>query len=56
MIGIKNNGRLSFETQLETEFLPLNNGSKKFLEKSVKVLLVEYAWLPRHDCLVSVSH
>ena len=28
-------GGLSFETQLKVEFLPLNNGSKKCLEKSL---------------------
>ena len=29
-------GGLSFETQLKIEFLPLHNGSKKMLEKSLK--------------------
>ena len=28
-------GGLSFETQLKIEFLPPNNGSKKWLEKSL---------------------
>ena len=28
-------GRLSFETQSKIEFLPLNKGSKKCLEKSL---------------------
>ena len=31
---IKDKG-LSFETQLKIEFLPPNNGRKKFLEKSL---------------------
>ena len=28
-----NDGKLNFETQLKIEFLPLNNGSKKCLDK-----------------------
>ena len=38
---IKNEG-LSFETQLKIEFLLQNNGSKKFMEKSLlsKALLL----------------
>ena len=34
-------GELSFKTQLKIQFLPLNNVSKKFLEKS---LTSEFLW------------
>ena len=30
-------GGLNFKTKLEIEFLPLNNGKKKYLEKSLTI-------------------
>ena len=37
-------GRLSFETQLKIEFLPLNNGSKKCLEKTLMLNVAHHDW------------